>query len=127
MHRLHDTRARSRRQGVIDVRTIEGRRAIVFGLWDYLALMAYQAYKQHGRGALILAGDRNGADKPPYPYLVPDDNPDMDHDLAEMIDQYDPDREIVVVFALRGFANAGGCYQVEDDQQTPAAIYRRAN
>jgi hypothetical protein len=99
----------------IDMSTLEGRRQWVFQNWSYWAGYAYEQYKLHGRGALIY---RANFDQTEYALSV-EDFPE----LNQMIKEYNPESQIVVMFLAKTLPRAHGTYQVND--MTPPQAYQK--
>ena len=104
-----------------DMKILEGRRQFVFDSWRVLAAYAYSGYLQQGRGAVVVGGDIQAPDSELPKWVTPGVAGQLNKELADMIAQYDPEDEIVVVFELRGFAVTFGRYGVDD--YPPPQVY----
>ena len=80
----------------------------------------------YGRGAILIEGTREGVELPKY--VGPGSNfgdAEFDAEVAEATREYDPEHEIVVVFALQDFGCALGRYGVDEPNETPPMCYAR--
>ena len=92
--------------------------------WEWLALLAYETYCRLGRVALLLAEDPNIPGWPKvfianYDYLH--GKPELD--IAHILFEYDPDREIVVQFIQSDKSVRTLCVRCMPDDLPPKLIY----
>jgi hypothetical protein len=91
--------------------------------WGVLAACAWREYQAHGRGALLLGG----FDDPEDSIYIPSDllrTVPFLEDFARFADEYDPCREVVVIFLgepPKISAFKGGI----PERGTPPALYER--
>ncbi len=78
-----------------DLTTVEGRQQFIIDTWPGTAGLAYAGYKAYNRGAVVFAHNYN---RPMYVPLKGNDygNPE----IVKFVKEYDPEREIVVMFFL---------------------------
>jgi hypothetical protein len=111
-----------------DVRTIEGQRDFVFGSWYVIAPYAYKSYKKFGRGALVVEfTGRIAAPVLKSKYLLRGAG-GTEEDLEQMINQYHPDTEVVILFIFyepsgEVIGHSYGKFVDDDPLLTPAALY----
>ncbi len=103
-----------------DVKTKEGRDLFLSDYWDLLAYTAYEGYALHQRGAVVIRGDKSGPEFLRYVPLGADFGND---EIEQCVRQYDPEHEIVFVFALEGFETAFGRYRAENPDRAPLLVY----
>jgi hypothetical protein len=118
-----------RDEGSDDMTTKEGRSSFVWNTWIAIAPWGYGAYIQVGRGAVVIESSKDGPKFPKY-LLLDDIGPERPKELRAMIESYDPDTDIVVLFDLE-FSETGqfiayGTFGVESDEQTPRALWKEA-
>jgi hypothetical protein len=68
--------------------------------WEVLAASAWKRYKKHGRGVVVIrkCGAFGSPDAPKYlPWKLVID-PDFIKGLAQMVEEYEPQKEVVVIF-----------------------------
>ena len=78
-----------------DIKTVQGRREYIDQTWDFTAALAYAGYKAYKRGAVVVA---IGSDNPMYVPLA--ENNFGSPAVMQAIQDYDVDKEIVVLFFL---------------------------
>lgn len=91
--------------------------------WEVLAACAWREYQAHGRGALLLGG----FDDPEDSIYIPSDllrTVPFLEDFARFADEYDPCREVVVIF-LRPPHSVSAYRGSMPDQRTPPEMYER--
>ncbi|MCJ7529846.1 MAG: hypothetical protein MUO64_02285 [Anaerolineales bacterium] len=77
-----------------DFKKPEERRVFIVNTWPGTAGLAYAGYTAYGHGAIVFAP---GHDKPMFVPLGSDfGNPEIERTIKE----YDPEKEIVVIFFL---------------------------
>lgn len=93
-----------------DLKTADGRYKFIMDTWPGTAGLAYAGYKTHDRGAVVFAPGIN------FPMYVPrlsdygyNNYPSREIELA--VTQYDPEKEIVVVFFLQDDSFVYGKFQ----------------
>jgi hypothetical protein len=100
-----------------DLTTEEGRLEFVTHTWPGTAGLAYAGYKAYNRGAVVFAP---GHDRPMY---VPLAGNNFGNDMiVQSVKDYDPEREIVVVFFLYHTPVVYGKYAVAS--LPPAKAYQ---
>lgn len=94
-------------------------------VFETLSGWAYGAYLQHGRGAVVLHGEKhNGPDGPEttgYMPLAALEASDAPEEYKAYVREYDPSIEIVVIWSIRNFGYAATRYY--DANLTPEFQY----
>ena len=94
--------------------------------WEVLAFVTWSDYRTQGRGAVIGFNSMKGAgqgDDVYIPLEVMKASPVLS-DLARFAEEYDPDREVVVIF-LRPRCSVRAYRGGLSERGTPRAIYER--
>jgi hypothetical protein len=100
-----------------DLSTVEGRQQFIVSTWPGTAGLAYAGYKAYNRGAVVFA---HGYDSPMFVPLKGNDygNPE----IVKSVKEYNPEREIVVMFFLIDDSIVFERYHVAS--MTPAKAYQ---
>jgi hypothetical protein len=94
--------------------------------WEVLAFVAWNDFHTQGRGAVIVFGSLEGprpGDDVYMPLEVMKANPLLS-DLARLAEEYDPDREVVVIF-LRPPGSVTAYRGGLSERGTPREMYER--
>jgi len=92
-----------------DLKTNDGRMKFVMDTWPGTAGLGYAGYKTHDRGAVVFAPGIN------FPMYVPrlsdyGYNNYPSNEIEKAVNQYQPEKEIVVVFFLQDESVVYGLY-----------------
>jgi hypothetical protein len=91
--------------------------------WEALAGCAWKEYREHGRGALLVGGFNEPGDFIFLPLEVMVSHPLL-KDFARFAEEYDPTREVVVIF-LRPPHSVRAYRGSMPDRRTPPEMYER--
>ena len=84
---------------IYDMSLAEGRRLYLDDYWLHLADFAYRNYLENGPGAIIVSG--SNIDEKELMYILLSQLTSYP-DIAKAVQDYDPESQIVVIFALPG-------------------------
>jgi hypothetical protein len=108
-----------------DLTQLADRNRYAEAIFEGLSGWAYGAYLKHGRGAVILHGEKhNGPDGPEttrYMPLAAIETSDIPDEIKGYVREYDPSVEIVVIWHIRNFGLVGARYY--DAELTPEFQY----
>jgi hypothetical protein len=127
------TRKRKGKQGrhvspsEIDMTTLQGQFDFVLGMWPVLATFGWGGYMRNGRGAILFEGTSEGPEKLPEYTVSGYDFGDaaVNAEAEKAIREYDPENEIIVIFALQDVGFTCGRHSVDDPTATPPMCYAK--
>ena len=100
-----------------DLGTPDGRKSFISDYWLHFAGYAYGQYLENGPGAVLLSGSTVGENEMLY---IPLSQLGNYPDIANSVDKYNPEYQIVVVMALPGLLSV----HAQKGDPPPAEAYR---